>query len=285
MVKALRFLALGAVATVAMAYAVQDSFLLRHKFQKGATLTYELTDQIEQDIELSAVGQANQEMTINTTGTMAITFDAVAADGGSADFTAKFSDYKMEGDGEAAAMMTGPGMPSEFTASGKVDSRGKASDIEISGIPEAMLAQLDANVKSSLMVLLVYPENAISVGDSWEFELPKSAMYGDNTPTMTATVVRLGEYEGQPALEIKLEGALPVEMDMSQMMAESPMGPMNMVMTGEVETSMTAWIDPTSGTLLFAESTSESDLQMELKDFGFQIPITGSGSGTIKLKK
>lgn len=289
MLKVVRMAGLLALATMAMAATTQDTFTLRRALKEGQVDVYTQSMVMNQSVDASAMGGPTQDMEITQSSTMSFKTGKMDEDGKKAALSIDVEDIKIEADGMAQMMMTDQ-MPKEYTITGKVDARNLISDLKVDGMP-AMLQMFSGGAKgmASTMNYLVFPEQAVKVGDTWDMKLPKSPVYGDTEPVFKATFKEIKDVKGVKAAVITVKGDLPMNMNIGEMMKDSPdagpMGQMNMIMKGTVKTTTTVSVDVATGRLLLIESKSESDMELEMVDMGAKLPISGTVTMKMALKE
>lgn len=284
MLKAVRMAGLLALATMAMAATTQDTVTLRRVLKEGQTDVYTQSMVMTQSVDASAMGGGSQDMEFTQTSTMSYKVGKLDEDGKKAALTIEVDDIKIEAEGMAQMMMTDQ-MPKEYTIKGKIDAMNFLSDLKVEGMP-AMMQMFSGGARgmASTLNYIVFPEQAIKVGDSWDMKLPKNPMFGDKEPVFKATLKEMKDVKGANAAVITVKGDLPMNMNIGEMMKDAPdagpMGQMNMVMTGTMKSSTTVTIDVATGRMLLIENTTDSDMELEMVDMGAKLPI----SGVMKLK-
>ena len=121
---------LSLLGFAALAVAGGDPVTLRLSLDKPFTQNYLVETKMVQQIDLSAAGQGEQEMVMNTS--MLYKYDvAKAAEDGKADMKTTVSDIKVEMEGGQGA--PGMDMPKEIVMKGKVDNLGKMYEMKVEG--------------------------------------------------------------------------------------------------------------------------------------------------------
>lgn len=289
MLKAVRMAGLLALATMAMAATTQDTITLRRVLKEGQTDVYTQSMVMTQSVDASAMGGGSQDMEFTQTSTMSYKTGKLDEDGKKAALTIEVDDIKIEAEGMAQMMMTDQ-MPKEYTIKGKIDAMNYLSDLKVEGMP-AMMQMFSGGAKgmSSTLNYIVFPEQAVKVGDSWDMKLPKNPMFGDKEPVFKASLTQFKDVKGAKAAVITVKGDMPMNMNVGEMMKDAPdagpMGQMNMVMTGTMKFTTTVTIDVATGRMLLIENTTDSDMELEMVDMGAKLPITGTMKMKLALKE
>lgn len=273
-----------AVSCAAMASA-QDGSLLRKLLVENSTETYKVTIGGSQNIEVP--GQGPMDIAYKGGYDWIFKYKTIDKTKDVADVDVTVKDLKFEMDG--GMMGQGPEMPKEIVSTGKMDGRYRLSELKSQSPNMQMMMTMGAG--SAVSPFIELPEKPVKVGDSWEAKLPKNPFLGDVEVKLKATFKGDGKLEDKTGNLIELEGDVPLNVDLSKVLAEmaksgndpsgGAMADMKMTMKGAMKVKVSVVLDKASGKALVSIVTVDSNSTMELVDMGMSIPT--KGKSTVKL--
>lgn len=269
------------IASLALAAAAQEGFLLRRTLTEGMTDVYSSTVKSKQIV--SGTPQGDIEMGFDLTSKMTYKYGKLD-EKGLADLAVTVSDIKINMDGPMAGAIGDP--PKEYKVLGKVDARNQVTAIKIEGL--SAQEQMMMNTAQSMQSLtgVVFPEKAIKTGESWKVRVPKNEAFGIVESEMTATLTGEKTEEGKALYEIKLVGSVPMDMDMSKLMGENnAAGGMKMMMKGKMDTVGTLIVEKSTGRMVVMNMKIKNDSKLDMTDMGMTMDIKGNSDVTVKLQK
>lgn len=277
-------LSMGAIATV------QDTVTLTRTFTEGQTDKYSLSVKTDTTTDLSAMGQGEMQMTFDMSQIVSYTFSNVKD--GAADVKFKYSDIKMKLDGPMAEMMGGAQdqMPKEMTGSFKMDKLGKITGFKMDNEQAAgMMAMFGGgSSQGDPMSFFAFPKDGVKIGDTFTMELPPMPMFEKDKSKVTGKIVGEEKVMDMDAYKIEVTGDMKMNFDMGEAMrrsGSSEMPQMNMVMTGDVKSKGTTYVEKATGRILVMESVTSTDGVVKLSDMGLEIPTKTTTITNMKLVK
>lgn len=263
---------LSLIGFAALAVAGGDPITLKLSLDKPFTQNYLVESKMVQQIDLSAAGQGEQEMVMNTS--MLYKYDVEkAGEDGKAGMKTTVSDIKVDMEGMPAGQASE--MPKEIVMKGKIDSLGKMYEMKMEGQVnpqvEAMMGSATNGANS-----LIFPDKPVKVGDTWKYKIPGTKYTKE--AELTATLVET-KTDGGVIHKIKVTGAVPTETKIGADDANSAgqsmtiKGVSNMVMNYDVD-GATGWTKSMSGNI-------QTESTIEIESVGMSIKM--KGAGTVKM--
>ncbi|MFI5386158.1 MAG: hypothetical protein ACHQ50_08565 [Fimbriimonadales bacterium] len=282
-----RALILAGFGIFCLAAAIPQGVLLRRDVKENTTEVYKLVNDIKQTLTIPSMGDQDA----NSSSSMTLTLKTTKVDptSGQGDVESTISDIKMKSDGMGANAVDQiqASMPKEFKTTGKIDPRNHMvlAPAKGSGMLDAILG---SSSPTSSLIFVEFPDKAVSVGDSWTFELPKSPFFGKAPQTLTAKLVGEKSYEGAQVWQISVSGIIKIDADLTEVMKnapDNPLGGQKATMKGTIDLTGDALIDKQSGKTLAYSTSSKTKGAMELPDMGITIDSVGSAKTTMTLQK
>ncbi|MEQ1824160.1 MAG: DUF6263 family protein [Fimbriimonadaceae bacterium] len=269
----LRSLALVAVSLVALTGFKPDDIKLTRTFAVGNKDVYVQTYKSKNSIETPA---GNQDFDVTGSSTFSIIYKKTNEKGCEIDMVT--SDMKME----SAMAMPGvaDSMPKEITMSGMLDARNRVSEVKAGKGLDPMVAMMmhSANMGSTGF-FTEFPENAVKIGDTWEFSI---GMANAGVPADTKLKAKL-ESEKDNYWVVRVTGTIPMKMDMSQ--ASQQTGGMEMVMNMTMNMDYGVQVEKGTGRALSLTGKIATTMKMEFPSLGMSMPGTGTTEISAKLKQ
>jgi hypothetical protein len=270
-------LATGAALAAALSAGVQDAYLLRYDLKPNTSEKFKIEIQSKQKIgfpgappEIEIKGQMDFEMATRDLD-----------EKGLADVELKATNVKMEG---PEMPMTGE-MPKEIIFKGKLDSRNRMTGLQAAGLPAEAELTMRMSGASSSITFVELPEGPVKIGDTWEIEMPKNPMFGDQVPKLTAKLLALKEFDSEPAYEIGLTGKVTYDINLGEALkaagGENPMGDLEIRMKGTTGFEGLAYLARAGGKTL--ELSMTMDAKQTMSVMGMEGPV--DGVTTTKMKR
>lgn len=278
-----RTLVLAGLALTTVALAGQDGTLLRRTLKENSTDTYKIEAKVKQTANIP--NQGEQETNITTAATYVLKTDSVDADKGVAKISLSRTVDSIEADGPAGEALKS-NMPKPTTTKGTLDVRGNL-EMEKGKMTtaQAMMAAQDAGGNPCIMVL---PEKAVKVGDTWTIKVPKGDMTYPEDQTITAKLVGDKKYKDKDVWVISTTGTVKIDVDTAKFPddpdATGPMANMKMHFTGPSEMTGETLVEKATGKTLYAEVKTKATQKIEIAQFGISIDATSTGTVTVTLK-
>ena len=261
---------LSLLGFAALAVAGGDPVTLRLSLDKPFTQNYLVETKMVQQIDLSAAGQGEQEMVMNTS--MLYKYDvAKAAEDGKADMKTTVSDIKVEMEGGQGA--PGMDMPKEIVMKGKVDNLGKMYEMKVEGQVNPQIEAMMGSATNGTNTL-VFPDKPVNVGDTWKFKMPATKYTKESE--LTATFVETKNENGV-VHKIKVTG--PVISDTK--MGGEETGGQQMTIKGTTNMEMTYEVDGATGWTKALNGKMTSDSTIDIESVGITLKM--KGAGTVKM--
>jgi hypothetical protein len=138
-------------------------------------------------------------------------------------------------------------------------------------------------------VVLVLPEKAVKIGDTWDIPVPKGALTYTEDQKLTAKLVGEKKYNDKDVWVIATTGTIKVDVDTAKFGddpdATGPMANMKMHFTGPAEVTGETLIEKATGKLLHAETKTKATQKIEIAQFGVSIDATTTGTSIVNLKE
>ena len=275
-------------ALFALAAATQDGVLLRRQLKENSSEVYQLVSDMRQTATLPGMGDQDIDMT----STMKVTLNSHKLDAatGQLEVDSVFSDIKTKSEGMLAAMMDQSKDPDPER--GEIQRQNRRSQPPHSRCHEEWLqhdghAPNDSGPTSSIM-FVEFPDKAVAVGDSWTFALPKSAVFGKQTPSLSAKLEGDREFQGGKVWVVSFGGTINLDADLTEMLKKTPNNPMagsKATLKGKIEMIGESLIDKISGQTLVYTVSSKSKSKVDLPDNGLSIDTSGVSKTTMTLVK
>jgi len=255
-----------------------DAFTFRRIFVVGETDTYDLANSSDMTIDLSAMGAGSQSFKTEMGGKLTYKTLKVNSEKGEATVEAKFHDLDMK--------MDMPGMqdmPKEFTMTGTMDARNRYKDVKLEGMPDMMRLTSESSMKQ-LASAFQFPEGPVKVGESWDFVIPKDGKVFTKDQTMKVKFLSTKVVDGKTLADLDVSGDIELDIDSSKLGGDgggSPMG--DMTIKGKVHNKSLVRIDVASGKLVYLETDSNSDMNIEMAQG--KLPMSGTTKSVMKKAK
>ncbi len=282
---------LAIVAASAAVIALQgQGVLLRRELKENAKDVYKVEIKGTQNFTVPGMGE--QQMGMTGSMTYAVKTGKVDAQKGEAEAEMVTSDLKFELEGPMAGMAPGmDSLPKEIVVKGKLDSRNRLVPLESAGIDPQMLMMMGSTM-GGVGQGVEFPEAAVKIGDSWEVVLPKSPFLGNKEHKLSARLVGEKSESGAPVYEIVMEGKIPLDIDLDELMKSMPNSPasaatmgMKVLIKGSMDMKVVGLYEKSSGRALKIESTMGGAQTVELPDMGMSLPVSGQSRVLMTLQR
>ncbi len=274
-----------------MAATTQESVVLRRQLVEGNTDTYTIESSTDMALDIPGQGKTDMKSTFSTLYTTKI--GKVDSAKGLADFETLMTDIKFKMEGAMAGNMgEGAEPPKEVKSVGKIDARGRQSDMKVQGLNGQMLMAMSSSALAG-DVFFAFPETAVKPGDTWDVMTPKMPQFGNKEFKLTAKYIGDEAVGAVKAMKVTLSGTITLDVNISEMMkqmgTQDPTGgmldSMQPMLRGDIVVGGTAFFDKANGRPITVESTMDMKTRMELSSVGMTIDAPGKSKSTMKLKK
>ena len=290
-----KILALAALSMGVMSAYAQDAVTLKRTYTNGAVEKYTLTSMINSSTDLSAMGQGEQTMVVDSTMDATFTYSGVKEDGSAlVSFLYNNIKTKTEAEGPMGDQMASMGAqaPKEIKGTQKVDIFGRVTEVKTEGANAGMMGMMTGGQNAwDMLSFFVFPEKAVAVGGTWEFDMPTMGGMFPKGSKLTGKLVGPGEVGDKKTWNLEFSGKPKMTMDIGKMMSENPdaqasgMPPMNIVMEGDNAMKIKVSIDQTTGQVLSSEAVTETVAKVKLVDMGMEFPVTAQSISKMVLRK
>lgn len=279
-----------------------DSILLRRKLQEGQKDVYRLEMRMQHNatLEGSMFGGMPSDVPIDMGGSMKVIL-----------VTGKLSEDKKEAEIEMEVaepkwnfeiMGQVQDVPSDvFSAAqkivGRLDERNRLNIMNIPGLPSEFAGFARsvglmgiAGFNMNQLLFVEFPEKKINMGDTWEVKIPPSPLTGNKEVILQARLIGEREEGGKPAYEVSMEGTIPINFDLKQLVTAIPMlqaqgMDIKMLMTGTVKVEVNALLEKDSGRTLYLKNMTTNDQVVEIPDFGMKMIVRGTMLSVARISK
>lgn len=271
---------LFAVSLVATLAFSQGSVLLRRDISKEMSQDLTFTTNSKMEMDLSEVGQGMQDITFNTSAKTKVS--QVPGEDGKAKVTIAYSDVSVRMGGAMAEQGMGdaPDVPRSFTATATIDDRNRLSGVQTQGLTRQAASML-GSASSYQYWFIEFPENEVKPGESWNVTLPANREMGMEQGTMTVTFVGTKQQGDEEVNEFRVEGSVPMKMDISEMAGSQGMD-ITILMSGTMKFGGTTIMDSTNTKIISSTTSTSGDVNISAPDMGFSFRGKLSGSSEVK---
>ncbi|MBX7133620.1 MAG: hypothetical protein K1X67_13175 [Fimbriimonadaceae bacterium] len=284
--KSIRTFAFLALASVCVAATPQEIKLTR-VLKEGTTDVYLVTTKTKQDMDIPQLGA--QDMTLDSTMKLSFKYGKVAD--GKQDIDMIMSDFKMTAGGTLGAMigdqMAGM-LPKELKMTAKMDERGGITDSKTDKMDPMAAMMLNSQQMANSMMMVVFPEKAVKIGDTWTMPIPDNKTAGIKGATMTAKLVGESTVDEVACYEISMDGTIPMKMNMADIAGDTGGAasqiPADMSISGKIMNKATAFVEKGTGRLISFKGVLKSDQNMDMGGQG-SAKVTGDTTISLKLQK
>lgn len=265
--------------------APQGETTLRRKLEAGKVDTYKIESRVAQTVK-GPTGDI--PMTIKSTSTYLLKTVKVDEAAGTATVETTTTVDKLDADGPMGQAMAGQ-KPKPVTQTGKLDVRGRLTFDKSAGAGMSEFLS-GAQAASSAGNFVEFPEKPVKIGDTWDIVVPKSPMLLDQDQKLTAKLVGEKDLDGVAVWVVSLTGTLKTAVDSSKLPKEaqpqdSPMGPMTILLKGEIALTGEGLVDKATGKTLSMVTKGLSKANIDLPDMGMTFDTTGTIDSTITIAK
>jgi hypothetical protein len=273
--KSFLFALVGLTAVAGSAFA-QDGAVIRRELKEGATDTYKVEVSYKQKVYTEQMG----EQDFNVVGNMLYAEKIGKFDPekklSALDVT--ISKMRFELTGLAQMLQTQiDALPKEVKYQGKVSDRNQVSGMKIDPA-SAQFAGLLSLLGGGWSAFSVLPEQAVKIGDAWDYVVPKLAPFGNKEFTLKAKLTGEKTVGTAQAYVITLDGVLPMDMDMSSLTGAGGGGEsdgQSARLVGPLDFHMEAVIEKATGRLLEMKATNKGKQNLEMSGAGVSIEVNG----------
>lgn len=284
--KSIRTFAFLALASVCIAATPQEIKLTR-VLKEGTTDTYLVTTKTKQDMDIPQLGA--QDMTLDSTSKLVFKYGKVTDGKQALDLV--MSDFKMTAGGSLGAMMgdqLSTMMPKEFKMTAKMDERGNITDSKADKMDGMQAMMLNSQQMANSMMMVVFPDKAVKIGDSWNMPIPDNKTAGIKAASMTAKLVGESTVDEIACYEISIDGTIPMKLNMADIAGDgggaASQIPADMSISGKITSKGTAFVEKGTGRLISFKGVMKSDQNMDMGGQG-SAKITGDTTIGLKLQK
>ncbi len=169
-------------------------------------------------------------------------------------------------------------MPKEIKFQGNMDDRNRITGLKTVDASHAKMGALMNLIGGAWLQFCVLPEQAVKVGDAWDYVVPKQPVYGDKEFTLKAKFTGEKTVAGAQAWVMTLDGVLPMDMDLATLMGNDAgeSATEGARLTGPVEFHMEAAIEKATGRLLEAKATGKGKQSVDIPAMGAAVDINGT---------
>lgn len=281
------------IATFALvlcvAAATLQGVVLRRAHTSGAKDVYVLESTMDQIVSLDSVGMGEQQMTMKSTSTLSLITGKVDQNTGAADVEMVTSDFKVDlGDLGGLAGDPAANLPKEIRIAGVFDPRNRFTASPAKPGPDAMMMNLVSSAGTSTQFFEL-PEGPVKIGDSWEVVVPKNPATGGQEAKLKATLVAERAEQGTDVWVVALEGTIPVDLDMTEMLKANPEmaggGMPAMKVVGSLDVKAEALLEKAGCRTVSVTSEIKSKATTEMVDMGMTMDMKGTTKSKMVLKR
>ena len=282
--------AAAALMALCLAAPSMQGVVLRRTHTAGAKDVYSVVANVKGTIGLGAVGMGDQEMTMKSTSTLSLLTKKFESAKGAADVEIVTTDMKVEMGG-MADMMGDPmaNMPKEVRIKGVMNVRNQFTSEPVKAGPDAMMMNMVASAGTATQFFEL-PEGPIKVGESWEVLVPKNPTTGGLETKLKATLVGERKEKGVDVWVISLEGTIPMDLNMDELMKANPDmaggAPISgMKVTGNLVVKAEALLEKAGCRTVSVTSEIKTKAKTEIPDMGMTMDMDGVTKSTMILRR
>jgi hypothetical protein len=273
---------LAGIGVFALAAATQQGTVLRRELKENTSEVYAVETVLKQVLTVPSMG--DQDIDLTSTMKMTLKTGALDAATGQVAVDTTISDIKNKAEGALAGAIDqqADNIPKEIKGTGKLDARNRlalAPPKAGAGMMELLMA---GSSPTSSFMFVSYPEKAVTIGDSWAIELPKSPMFGKDAPSLTAKLT--GEKDGNWLINVS--GLIKIDADVTEMLKNAPMiGGQKVLIKGTMDVTGEAQVDKATGKTMLYTTKSKTQTQWDIPEMSMAVDVAGTTATTIKLQK
>ena len=168
---------------------------------------------------------------------------------------------------------------------GRLDERNRLNVTRFPGLPAefAGFARSFGGTFFNLnqFLFVEFPEKKIDVGDTWDVKIPANPFTGNKEVILKARLTGEREEANKPVYEIKMEGAIPIDLDFKQLASmfqalQAQGFDIKMSMTGTMKVEVNALVEKETGRTVYLKNTTTNEQVIEIPDYGMKMSLKGT---------